>query len=74
MLHGCCVQLFADSRKHELARLPVVAEHPNLDEFVSQQVDIDLVQHGCGQSFPADTYDRIEMVCLGAQRTPLRGC
>jgi hypothetical protein len=45
VLHRRGVELVADPREIALAFHPIVAEHADLDEFVRQESDVDLVQY-----------------------------
>jgi len=74
MLDGGSVEFLGDTREHLFARRAIVAEDPDLDESVGEQVDVDFVQDRGRQAVVADHHDRIEMVGLRAERTPLVGC
>lgn len=71
MLHRACPQRLADFRWHEPAPLAIVAQHPDLDQLVAFQRDVDFMQHGRRQARAPDHDDRMERVGPGAQRAPL---
>jgi len=73
MLHGRRVELRADTLEQRLAFIAIVAVHPHLDELVRHQVDVELVQHGSGESLVADADHGIEVMGAGAQRSALAG-
>ena len=74
MLDGRGVELGADPFEQCVARAAVVAEHPDLDQLVGEQVDVDLVQHGGSEPVLADADERVQVMRLGAQLPALRGC
>jgi len=74
MLNGRGVELFADSLEQRLALPPIVDEHPNLDQLVREQVDVDLMDDGRGQSLLPYGHERMQMVRLGAEGASFRGC
>ena len=73
MLDGRGVQAIADFVVDLDARFAFVAEHANLDELVRFEVDVDLFQHGIGQTLRADEHDGLERMGLGAQIGALGG-
>ena len=54
MLDRCRVELGADAIEHRLATDSIVAEHPDLDQLVRTQIDVDLMQHGRREARVAD--------------------
>ena len=60
-----------DLREHRLARIAIGVEHPHLDQFVREQVDVDFVQHARGKPLLPDAHDRVQPLRLGAQITAL---
>ena len=74
MLHGRRIEIAADPFEQRFALAAIVTEHPDLDELVREQVDIDLVQHGRGQSVLSNRNDRMERVRLSAKGAALTGC
>lgn len=73
MLHGRGIELVADALEELLSFVTIVAVHAQLDELVGQQIDVDFVQHRGRKALTPYTDDGVQMVCLGAQRTALRG-
>ena len=74
MLDRRRVEVGADPCEQRLALAPIVAEDADLDQFVRQQVDVDLMQHGRSKSVLSDADEWMQMVRLRAKRPPLRGC
>ena len=74
MLHRRRVELLADPGEQCVALPAIVVEHPNLDQLVGEQVDVDLVQHGRREPVMADGDDGMQRMGLGAKRAALRGC
>jgi len=74
MLDWSGVELVADPGKQRLALTAIVARHADLDQFVRQQVDVDLVQHGGSEPVLADDDEGVEVVRLGATCPALGGC
>ena len=72
-LHRAGVERGANFRRHAPASFPVVTQHPNLDQLVTLERDIDFMQHGRRQARLTDHDDRMERVGPGAQRAPLGG-
>ena len=72
LLHRARNERFADFTGHPRTALAIVAQHPDLDELVTRQRDIDFMQHGRRQARFPDHDDRMEMVGPRAQRAPLR--
>ena len=73
MLHGRSVERRTDALQHCFTLFALLAEHPDLDQFVGEQVDVDLVQHRRGQAVLADDDDWMQMVRFRAQLAPLGG-
>lgn len=74
MLHRSPVEFVADPGEQRLALAPVFVKHANLDQLVSQQIDVDFVQNGWRQSVLADADDRTQRMRFGAKVAALRGC
>jgi hypothetical protein len=74
MLHGRRVEVAANPQEQRFTLIAVVAEHTNLDELVSEQIDVDLVQHGGRQPMLSYRDHRMERMGLGPKGAPLRGC
>jgi hypothetical protein len=74
MLHGRGVEVAANSHEQRFTLIPVVAEHTNLDELVSEQIDVDLVQHGGREPVLSYRDDWMERMGLGPKGASLRGC
>jgi len=72
VLDRCRVELGADAIEHRLATDSIVAEHPDLDQLVRTQIDVDLMQHVWSDSVLADCNDRLQVMRFRAQRTALR--
>lgn len=74
LLHRKGIQCLADLRDVTAARLTVVAENTDLDQFVAAKMHIDLADHGGCQTGVTDDHDGIEMMGACFQKsTPLRG-
>lgn len=70
MLNRRRVEFVGDPVQKSCARVPVIAEHTDLDEAVREQIYIDLMQDSGGESIIADHDDRVEVMGLGAERAP----
>ena len=53
------------------ARIAVIAQHANLDEFVMGEGAIDFGRDGIGKAGRADHHDRFEGVGARFKRTPI---
>ncbi len=73
MLHRSGIKLGADRQEQGFARGAVVVEHAHLDQLVSDEIEVDLVQHRCGESVLPDAHDRMQVMRLRAHGAPLRG-
>jgi hypothetical protein len=72
VLHCCRIELRTDAIEHRLATDSIVAEHPDLDQLVRAQVDVDLMQHAWSDAVLADGDDRLQVMRFRAQRTAQR--
>jgi hypothetical protein len=72
MLHRRASEVRANPRRDRLALVAVVAEHAHLDELVRVQRDIDLVQHGGGESVVPDGDYRMQVMRASAKIAALR--
>jgi hypothetical protein len=68
MLNRRRVKFVGDPVQKGCARIPVIAKHANLDQAVREQIYIDLMQDGGGESIIANHDDRVEVMGLGAER------
>ena len=66
MLNRRCVEFVGDGVQKGLPGGPVIAEHPDFDQTVREQIHIDLMQDGRCEPIIADHHDRVEVVRLGA--------
>lgn len=60
MLHRRRVECVADLGQQCVPRIPVVAEHADLDQLMREQVDVDFVQHRGSESVLADGDDGMQ--------------
>jgi hypothetical protein len=67
LLDGGAFQRRADLLEHRRSSSAVVVEHAYLDEFVREQCDVDLVQHGRRQAVMTDRHDRVQRMRPRAQ-------
>ena len=74
MLHRSGVERAAGFLQQLPALLPIVAQHPDLDQFMASEIDVDFPEDGGGESGVADHDHRLQMMGAGAQRAPFRGC
>ena len=74
MLHRRRVEFRADPGKERFPFVARVAEHADLDEFVGEQVHVDLVQHRGRETVLPDGDDRMQWMRLGAKGAALRRC
>lgn len=58
MLNRGCTRAFADLREQILAVQPVVAQHPDLYEFVGFEATLDFAHHALREAGTADDHDR----------------
>jgi hypothetical protein len=72
MLHRQRRQTRADSAEQDLALLAWLARHPDFDQLVALQADVDLVQHRVGQALVADHHHRVQGVCAGFEGLALK--
>ncbi len=65
MLHGNGIEWRADGLDHRSARVTVIAEYADLDQFVAFQADIDFMKHGRRQAGIADDDHRLQVMRPG---------
>jgi 23S rRNA (uridine2552-2'-O)-methyltransferase len=73
MLHRRGVGAGADLREQRFASITIIAEHPDLDELVRLQRDIDFVQHRRCETVLTDEDHGLQRVRTGTQLAPVRG-
>ena len=74
MLYGRRIELGTDAFEHGIALAPFIFHHADLDELVSEEIDVDLVQDRGGQPLLADADDRMQMVRLRPKNSALVRC
>lgn len=74
MLHRRGVEIATDSSEQRFAVVAVVAEHPDLDELMREQIDVDFVENRGGQSVLTDRHDRMEGVGPRTEGAAFSGC
>ena len=74
MLDGRGVELAADAREQRFALVAIVAEHADLDQLMSEKIDIDLMQHRRREPVLSYRHDRVQRVRPRPKGAPLRGC
>jgi len=74
MLHGRGIEIAADTLEQRFARVAIVAEYANLDELVSEEIHVDLVQNRRREAVLSDCHDRMERMRLRAKSAPRSGC
>ena len=74
MLHRRRVERVADCGEERVARVPVVAEHANLDQLVREEIDVDFVQHRRGESVVADGDHGMQRMRARAMSATLGRC
>ena len=72
MLYGSCIQGHAYASQSSLALDAIVACHPDFDQLVSLEADVDLLHHGIGQAFVADQDHGRKAVCTGFKGLALK--
>ncbi len=65
MLHGKGIEWRADGFDHCGARGAVIAEHPNLDQFMAFQGNVDFAEHSWRQAGITDQDHRLQMMRPG---------
>ena len=65
MLHGNGIERRANGLNHCGARGTVIAEYPDLDQFMAFQGDVDFAEHGWCQAGIADQDHRLQMMRPG---------
>lgn len=73
-LHGVGSQRIADMADQTFAMSAIISQHPDLDELVALQSEIDFAQHRRGEPGFADHDDRMQMMRARSEGAPLRGC
>ena len=73
MLNRGCARAFADLREQILALQPVVAQHPDLDEFVSFEATLDFAHHAVREAGTADDHDGIERMSARPEGAAVSG-
>ena len=71
MLNRGCIQVFADPVQNVLARLAVIAQDPDLDEFVGGQATVDFTGYRRCETAAADQYGGFEGMGTGFERSAL---
>ena len=74
MLHRRRVERVADPGEQCVARVPVVAEHADLDQLMREQVDVDFVQHRGSEPVLADGDDGMQRMRFRAKSAALGRC
>ena len=74
MLHRRPIECFADLGQECVPRVPVVAEHADLDQLMREQVDVDFVQHGGSEPVLADGDDGMQRVGFRTKRAARGRC
>ena len=74
MLHGRGVEIAANALEQVVTLVAIVAEHADLDEFVRDEIHVDLVKHGRRQSVLSDRHDRMQRMRARPKGAPLRRC
>ena len=72
MLHRCGTERSADSSQQHHALVARVGEHADLDQLVRGEIDVDFPKHRRREPVVTDADDRVQVMCLGAQRPSLR--
>jgi len=67
------IERVADALEHHVAGVAIFAEHPNLDEPMRGEVDVDLVQHRGRQAVVSDHDHGMQVMRLGPQGAALHG-
>lgn len=73
VLDGSGVKALCQVMKHELSVLPVVAEHPNLDESMGGQCGVGFFDQSGGEAVCANVNHGLQGVGVGAVGTALMG-
>lgn len=73
LLYRARIERTADFVNHGLALEPVIAQHPDLDQFVAFEIDVDFIEHCRRESGVADHNDWLQMVGAGTQRAAFSG-
>lgn len=74
VLHWRSLEFGTDACEQPLALFPVRVEDTYLDQFMREQIHVELVQHRGGQALATNAHDRIEALRSGPQFATLRGC
>ena len=74
MLHRGGVEIAADPHQQRFTHVSIVAEHPDLDELVGEEIDVDLVHHCGSEPVLSNRDDRMKRVRLRAKSAALGGC
>jgi len=74
VLHRRCVEIAADSREQRFPLVAVVAEYPDLDELVREEIHVDLVEHRGREPVLSYRDDRMEGMGLRPKGAALRRC
>ena len=72
VLHRRAAERRAERRHHFCARLPVIAQDPDLDQLVCIESPVGLRDDGLCETGIADHHDRVKVVGIGAERPALR--
>jgi len=73
VLHRCALEVRGELNQGRFPRGAVVRRDPDLHEFMLEERQVDLVQHGGRESVLPDEHDGVEMMGLRAQRAALGG-
>lgn len=74
VLHRRSLEFGTDAREQPFALVAVGVEDTHLDQFVREQIHVDLMQHRSGQTLATDADDGIQALRSGTQFATLRGC
>jgi RNA-binding protein YhbY len=74
MLYGRGVEIAANALEQRFALFAIVAEHADLDQLVSEKIDVDLMQHRGREAVLAYRHDGVQRVRARAKGAPLGGC
>ena len=61
-LHGTGIEGLADPLERVVPAVSIVAQHPDLDELMALQREVDFLEHCVGQTGAADHHDRVQGV------------
>lgn len=73
MLDRGCARALADLREQFLALRPVLAEYPDLDQFVCLEATLDLADDTVGKAGARDDHDGTECVSASPKGATLGG-